>query len=40
MRSRAYRIAYILVYVYRWLSFVFAYSILDLDILCSLLLAQ
>ena len=40
MCSRAYWTAYILLYVYRWLSFEFAYSPLDLDILRSLLLAQ
>lgn len=39
MGFSAYRIADILLYVYRWLSFGFPYSILDLDILHSLLLA-
>lgn len=33
MGFSAYRIADILLYVYRWFSFGFTYSILDLDIL-------
>lgn len=39
MGFSAYRIADILLYVYRWLSFGFTYSMLDLDILHPLLLA-
>lgn len=39
MGFSAYRIADILLYVYRWLSFGFTYSMLDLDILHRLLLA-